>query len=112
MIGHNQHRNAGEFVSTVITGNLAVNTIETEVKLGSTILAERKLVAIINDSSYLIYGSYLPTFTIGGQHCYTIYSGNILEVYVDPNPPDGIDPAKFYIKVEEGATTVKIVEAS
>lgn len=110
-IGNSMHRNAGEFLSRVLTKDLAISTTETEVKYGTDILEERRKIILINDSSFLIYVSHLPTFTIGGVSCFTVYSGSILEIMVDPNPPDGVDPIRAYVKVEEGSTTIKMVEA-
>jgi len=112
MNGYSHHRSAGDFVSNMLVKNITIGTTEIELKVGDSILYGRKLLVAVNDSSSLVYVSYLPTFTVGGSDCYVIYSGAIVEISLNPNPPDGVDSTRVYAKLEEGETTIKIVEVS
>lgn len=72
----------------------------TEAELVGT-MANREGIQIINDSSRFIYVGFSESFTL--DEAYTIFSGQMLTIRFEEDFP-------IYCKLEEGTTTIKIVE--
>lgn len=77
---------------------ISLSTTETEL-VGS--MTGREELQIINDSSKFIYVGFTSTFTL--DESYTIFSGQMLTIKFEEDFP-------IYCKLEEGTTTIKIVE--
>lgn len=109
MLGDKHHRNASPTLSRFVIGNITVSTIPAEIKVGTDILAGRTRIYLINDSSNMIYLSDNSTFTPGVTTTFICFSGEVITIDLDPNPPDQL-PERFWIASDEVTNTVRIAE--
>lgn len=109
-IGFPQHRNYDAVANDFIVGPLVVNSVTpVEVKVGSDIYYGRKQIRILNDSSSVVYINKSPSFSIGLETNFVVYSGELLVFDVNSNPADQVE-TRLYALMEEGSNTIKITE--
>ncbi|GEM_PF-4901653 len=107
-VGHQHHRNSESIINDFLVGQLNLSTTPVEVKVGTTILAGRKLIYIVNDSSNIIFVNKIPSFSASLESNITIYSGETVILGIESNPVG--EPTRFYARIEEGSNFIKVIE--
>ncbi len=109
--GLNHHRNAQDNFNEYLLGRMTLTSTPAEIKVGATILKGRTKLFIINDSSNIVFVSDDPGFTPGlGEPEFFSFSGEVITISLDPNPPDGVQKT-FFAALTEGTTSIRILEA-
>lgn len=110
-LGHVHHRNSSNSLVETVFGMLNVGKTPVEVKVGATILAGRKEIYIVNDSSNVIFMSQDETFVVGVDAAMAIYSGTVFRIIVQVNPAIGNELQRFYVATDDlEGIVIQIVE--
>jgi hypothetical protein len=106
-LGYSHHRASERSVDGLVIAWITVTAAGVEVKAGSEILAGRRKVYVVNDSSKLIYLGDTPGFdpASGSLIC---FSGEAIGFELSPNRVGG--PFRLWAKTDEGTTTIRAAE--